>query len=71
MDAGLPPPRLPPAAERLLLPAAALLWIERAWPRHLKWPAVGWTAYAALALILIGVGVASRPAKAAAGSPPP
>ena len=51
MDAGLPPPRLPPAAERLLLPAAALLWIERAWPDHLKWPAVAWTVYVALSLM--------------------
>jgi|GEM_PF-4444700 len=50
MDAGLPLTRLPPAAERRLLPAAALLWLERAWPKHLKWAAVAWTAWIALSL---------------------
>lgn len=51
MDAGLPISRLPASAERLLLPAAALLWLERAWARHLKWVAAGWTAWLALALM--------------------
>jgi hypothetical protein len=51
MDAGLPIPRLPASAERLLLPAAALLWLERAWARHLKWVAVAATLWLALALM--------------------
>lgn len=51
MDAGLPIPRLPASAERLLLPAAALLWLERAWARHLKWVAVGATVWLALSLM--------------------
>lgn len=51
MDAGLPISRLPASAERLLLPAAALLWLERAWAQHLKWAAAGWTAWLALALM--------------------
>lgn len=51
MDAGLPIPRLPASAERLLLPAAALLWLERAWARHLKWVAAAWIAWLALALM--------------------
>ncbi|MDO9487688.1 MAG: DUF4175 family protein, partial [Sphingomonadaceae bacterium] len=51
MDAGLPIPRLPASAERLLLPAAALLWLERAWARHLKWVAVAWTIWLALSLM--------------------
>ena len=57
MDAGLSPPRLPASAHRLLLPAAALLWIERAWPHHLKWIAVGWTLWTALALMGIGTAI--------------
>lgn len=51
MDAGLPPPRLPASAHRLLLPAAALLWTERAWARHLKWITAGWTLWVALSLM--------------------
>lgn len=51
MDAGLPIPRLPASAERLLLPAAALLWIERAWTRHLKWVVLGWSLWLALSLM--------------------
>lgn len=57
MDAGLPPPRLPPSADRLLLPAAALSWLERAWPRHLKWIAVAWTLWTALALMGIATAI--------------
>ncbi len=51
MDAGLPINRLPANAERLLLPAATLLWLERAWTRHLKWIAVAWTIWLALSLM--------------------
>src|SRR5688572_24533736 len=57
MDAGLSPPRLPASAHRLLLPTAALLWIERAWPRHLKWIAVGWTLWVALSLMGIATAI--------------
>lgn len=57
MDAGLPPPRLPPSADRLLLPAAALLWLERTWPRHLKWIAVAWVLWTALALTGIATAI--------------
>lgn len=51
MDAGLPLARLPAHADRLLLPAAALLWLEAAWTRHLKWVAVGWAIWAELSLL--------------------
>lgn len=50
MDAGLPISILPPGVERRLLPAAALLWLERAWRDHLRWPAIAWAGYTVLAL---------------------
>jgi hypothetical protein len=51
VDAGLPFTQLPRTIERRLLPGAALLWFERAWPNHLKWPVFGWALFAALALL--------------------
>jgi hypothetical protein len=41
----------------LLLPAAALSWLERAWPCHLKWIAVAWALWTALALMGIATAI--------------
>lgn len=51
MDVGLPLSTLPRAAERRLLPAAAILWLERAWAGSLRWPALAWAGFALLALL--------------------